>query len=59
MERKLTTEMKVGIFVFFGIVAIIFFILTQTKTGKWAGYEINVLFDYVSGLEVGSPVRVS
>ncbi|MGC8977212.1 MAG: MlaD family protein [Candidatus Ratteibacteria bacterium] len=57
--KKLSVEMKVGIFVLLGILAIIFFIFTQTKTGKMRGYEINVLFDYVSGLEVGSPVRVS
>lgn len=59
MIRKLTIEMKVGLFVLCGICAIIVFIFTQTKTGKLRGYEINVIFDYVSGLEIGSPVRVS
>jgi len=59
MEKKVNIEIKVGIFVFMAILGIIGFIFTQTKAGKWAGYEINVLFDYVSGLEVGSPVRVS
>lgn len=59
MMKKLTIEMKVGLFVLCGICAIIIFIFTQTKTGKLKGYEINVIFDYVSGLEIGSPVRVS
>jgi len=59
MEKKLTTEIKVGIFVFLALLAIIGFIFTQTKIGKVRGYEIGVLFDYVGGLEIGSPVRVS
>jgi len=59
MEKKLNIEIKVGIFVFLAILGLIGFIFTQTKAGKWSGYEINVLFDYVSGLEIGSPVRVS
>jgi len=59
MEKKITTELKVGIFIFAAIIGIIVFIFTQTRIGKWTGYEISVLFDYVSGLEIGSPVRVS
>lgn len=59
MEKKITTELKVGILIFFAIIGIISFIFTQTRMGKFTGYEIGVLFDYVSGLEVGSPVRVS
>ncbi|MCM8804889.1 MAG: MlaD family protein [Candidatus Omnitrophica bacterium] len=59
MTKRLTIEMKVGLFVLCGILAVIIFIFTQTKTRKLRGYEINVLFDYVSGLEIGSPVRVS
>lgn len=58
MEKK-TTELKVGFLVFAAIICVIAFIFTQTRVGKWTGYEIGVLFDYVSGLEVGSPVRVS
>ncbi|MCM8772215.1 MAG: MlaD family protein [Candidatus Omnitrophica bacterium] len=59
MEKKLSIEIKVGIFVFLAILAVIGFIFTQTKFGKVKGYEIGVLFDYVGGLEIGSPVRVS
>ncbi|MFN4227024.1 MAG: MlaD family protein [Candidatus Ratteibacteria bacterium] len=58
MEKR-TTELKVGILVFAAIIGVIAFIFTQTRIGKWTGYEIGVLFDYVSGLEIGSPVRVS
>lgn len=59
MENKFTIELKVGIFVTFAILSILLFILIQTRLGKWTGYEIGVMFDYVSGLEIGSPVRVS
>ncbi|HOK56778.1 MAG TPA: MlaD family protein [bacterium] len=59
MEKKITDELKVGIFIFAAIIGIIVFIFTQTRLGKWTGYEIGVLFDYVGGLETGSPVRVS
>jgi phospholipid/cholesterol/gamma-HCH transport system substrate-binding protein len=59
MGRKLNIEIKVGMFVFMAIIGIIIFIFTQTKAGRLSGYEINVLFDYIGGLEVGSPVRVS
>jgi len=59
MEKKITIELKVGIFIFAAIIGIIIFIFTQTRVGKWTGYEIGVLFDYVGGLEIGSPVRVS
>lgn len=58
-EKKLSIEMKVGIFIAMAVFAILVFIFTQTKAGRLRGYEIGVLFDYVSGLEVGSPVRVS
>ncbi|MGB9677083.1 MAG: MlaD family protein [Candidatus Ratteibacteria bacterium] len=59
MGKNITTELKVGILIFAAIVGIIAFIFTQTRVGKWSGYEIGVLFDYVGGLEIGSPVRVS
>ncbi len=59
MDKRITTELKVGVFVFTAIIGIIIFIFTQTRLSKWTGYEIGVLFDYVSGLEIGSPVRVS
>ena len=59
MKDKLSLELRVGIFVIISIVCVILFIVTQATTSKYRGYEIGVMFDYVSGLETGSPVRVS
>ncbi|MCM8818379.1 MAG: MlaD family protein [Candidatus Omnitrophica bacterium] len=59
MEKKLSLEVRVGIFVLCALIAVIGFIFTQTKFGKLKGYEIGVLFDSVGGLEIGSPVRIS
>ncbi|MCM8762505.1 MAG: MlaD family protein [Candidatus Omnitrophica bacterium] len=60
MKRdKLSLEVRVGIFVIITILLAAVFIVTQATTGKYRGYEIGVIFDYVGGLESGSPVRVS
>ncbi|HOL21247.1 MAG TPA: MlaD family protein [bacterium] len=60
MKRdKLSLELRVGIFVIITIILAGVFIVTQATTGKYRGYEIGILFDYVGGLESGSPVRVS
>lgn len=60
MKRdKLTLELKAGIFVIITILLAIVFIISQATTGKYRGYEIGIMFDYVGGLENGSPVRVS
>jgi phospholipid/cholesterol/gamma-HCH transport system substrate-binding protein len=58
-KASLSLELKVGIFIVIAIIAILLFIFTQVKRGEYRGYEIGALFDYVSGLETGSPVRVS
>jgi phospholipid/cholesterol/gamma-HCH transport system substrate-binding protein len=58
-KEKLSLELRVGIFVIATIFAVILFVFTQATSSKYRGYEIGVLFDYVSGLETGSPVRVS
>ncbi|MCM8820467.1 MAG: MlaD family protein [Candidatus Omnitrophica bacterium] len=60
MKRdKLSLELRVGIFVIITILLAAVFIVTQATTGKYRGYEIGIVFDYVGGLESGSPVRVS
>ncbi len=58
MERKSNFEMKVGIFVFTGIVllTIIVFSIGDFYTIK-KGYTINVLFNFVNGIDIGAPVR--
>lgn len=58
-KEKMTLELRVGIFVIVTIVAVLIFIFIQATRSNYRGYEIGVTFDYVSGLETGSPVRVS
>ncbi|HNS31700.1 MAG TPA: MlaD family protein [bacterium] len=58
-KNRFSIEIKVGIFVLVTAFALLLFIITQAKGGRRGGYEISAAFDYVSGLEVGSPVRVS
>jgi len=58
-REKLSLELRVGIFVIITIFLAGAFIVSQATTGKYRGYEIGILFDYVGGLESGSPVRVS
>jgi phospholipid/cholesterol/gamma-HCH transport system substrate-binding protein len=58
-QKRVSLEFKVGLFVLVAILAIILFIFAQGRFVTARGYEIKVTFNYVSGLEVGSPVRVS
>ena len=58
-KNKFSIEMKVGIFILAAVCALILFVFIQAKGGKYRGYDISVSFDYVAGLEIGSPVRVS
>lgn len=57
-RQKSSLEFRVGIFVIFIIAGILAFIFSQTHF-RWKGYEIGVSFNYVGGLAIGSPVRVS
>ena len=51
-------ELKVGIFVFIGLLILTFFILSigdfRTLT---TGYEVNFLFNFANGVKIGAPVR--
>ncbi len=58
-KERLSLELRVGTFIVITILAVILFIFMQATKSNYRGYEIGVLFDYVSGLETGSPVRVS
>jgi phospholipid/cholesterol/gamma-HCH transport system substrate-binding protein len=55
---KSRLELKVGIFVFVGLVILITFVLLigdfKTLT---SGHRINLLFNFVNGVKVGAPVR--
>ncbi|MCD6407469.1 MCE family protein [bacterium] len=57
-KEKASLEFRVGIFVLLVIIGVLIFIFSQTHF-RWKGYEIGVSFNYIGGLEIGSPVRVS
>lgn len=55
---KTRMELKVGIFVFCGIIALSAFVLVIGKFNTWStGYRINFIFGFVNGVKVGAPVR--
>lgn len=55
---KTKLELKVGIFVFIGLIILSTFVLSIGKVRTWAaGYRINFLFNFVNGIKEGAPVR--
>lgn len=55
---KTKLEMKVGIFVFIGLVILVVFILSIGGFKTWSsGYRINLNFSFVNGVKIGAPVR--
>ncbi|MFA5092859.1 MAG: MlaD family protein [Candidatus Omnitrophota bacterium] len=55
---KTKLELKVGIFVFFGLAVLVFFLLSIGGLKTWSsGYYIDVNFNFVNGVKVGAPVR--
>ena len=55
---KTKLELKVGIFVFIGLVVFIIFILSIGGIKTWSsGYQINLNFNFVNGVKIGAPVR--
>jgi len=57
---KTKLELKVGIFVFVGLIILALFILSIGGFKTWSsGYRINVNFNFVNGVKVGAPVRFS
>ncbi|MEK6727244.1 MAG: MlaD family protein [Candidatus Omnitrophota bacterium] len=57
---KTKLELKVGIFVFIGIVFLSIFVLSIGGIKTWSsGYHINFLFNFVNGAKLGAPVRFS
>ncbi|MCG2713618.1 MAG: MlaD family protein [Candidatus Omnitrophica bacterium] len=55
---KTKLELKVGIFVFVGLIILVFFILSIGGFKTWSsGYRINLNFNFVNGVKVGAPVR--
>ncbi len=62
MERRgIGVEVKVGIFVFIGLIALGYMTLrvNKDKFNKAEGYDLTVLFDSVSGLVKNSPIQIA
>jgi len=60
MLKKIDFELKVGIFVFIGIIilAIIVFSISDFEIAA-GGYYLKVIFNFANGIEVGAPVRLA
>ncbi len=57
---KTKLELKVGIFVFTGLVILAVFVLSIGGFKTWtSGYEVNFIFKFVNGVKLGAPVRFS
>lgn len=57
---KTKLELKVGVFVFLGLIILFMFILSIGRFRTWAsGYRVNFTFSFVNGVKVGAPVRFS
>jgi len=51
-------ELKVGIFVFIGLVILTTFILSMKDfKNMTVGYEVNFIFNFANGVKIGAPVR--
>lgn len=57
---KTKLELKVGAFVFAGLVILTVFVLSIGSFKTWAsGYNVHFLFNFVNGVKLGAPVRFS
>ncbi len=55
---KTKLEMKVGVFVFLGLVILMIFVLSIGGFKTWSlGYRLKFTFNFVNGLKIGAPVR--
>jgi len=55
---KSKSELKVGIFVFIGLVILVIFILLIGDFKTWSSrYRINFIFNFANGVKIGAPVR--
>ncbi|MDI6758577.1 MAG: MlaD family protein [Candidatus Omnitrophota bacterium] len=51
-------ELKVGVFVFAGLVILSIFILSIERYKKWnLTYRVHLTFNFVNGVKLGAPVR--
>jgi len=57
---KTRMELKVGVFVFLGLIILSVFIVSIGSFKTWnSGYHVNFIFNFVNGIKVGAPVRFS
>lgn len=57
---KTKLELKVGVFVFIGIVFLSVFVLSIGGIKTWSsGYHLNFIFNFINGAKLGAPVRFS
>jgi len=55
---KTKLELKVGTFVFIGLIILAIFILSIGGIKTWSsGYRINLDFNFINGVKIGAPVR--
>ena len=55
---KTKLEMKVGVFVFVGLIILVIFVLSIGGVKTWSsGYKVNFIFNFVNGVKTGAPVR--
>jgi len=55
---KTKLELKVGFFVFIGIILLVVFVLSIGGFKTWtSGYNVSFMFNFVNGVKVGAPVR--
>lgn len=55
---KSKLELKVGIFVFIGMIILMIFILSIGGFKSWSsGYRVKFIFNFVNGVKLGAPVR--
>lgn len=55
---KTKLELKVGMFVFIGLIILTIFVLMIGKFETWtSGYHVHFVFNFVNGVKLGAPVR--
>jgi phospholipid/cholesterol/gamma-HCH transport system substrate-binding protein len=55
---KTKLELKVGTFVFIGLVILVIFVLSIGGFKTWSsGYRVNLTFNFINGVKLGAPVR--
>lgn len=58
MFGKSSTEFKVGIFVFVGLIILFMFVmLIGDIKNMVSAYKLNFIFNFVNGVKIGAPVR--